>query len=294
MDGTSDSEVAPDPSPDVEPLNWRSLDPKMTKALVEAQRKAKTVDNDGHNEGQNYRYPTQAAIACRAREAMGGAGIALIQVGWSRGAPGVVHAEFVIVHEDGPVSPVFGASMPLGRQSDPTKALAGALSILRKYVLAGLLNMGWRDPTEDIDADDPKAKQRQQQPRQQGRTQQQRPAQQTRPADPVAQHNAKALQNASSWGKWLISKGLPKEQLFHYATGCDGPMPKPPPISVLDAISLAANTMQGAGVGESGLTARRHEQLISFMEHSGLAPLWKCGALTEAGASVDKQWPSGR
>ena len=277
--------------PEVEPVNWSKLDPKLTKAIVAAQGAATTVDNDGHNTHHGYRYPTQAAIACKAREAMFGAGIALIQIGWKRAEDGLLYAEFVIVHQDGPVSPVFGATMPVGGGQEPAKKLAAALSILRKYVLAGLLNMGWRDPTEDVDADKPRGQQRQepQHPQQQNR-----PAQQTRHVDPVTAYRSKAVQDARSWGKWLLEHGLPKEHLFNYATGRTDSMPKPPPTSVLEAITLAGRTMKDVYVEDGGLMAATHGGLISFMEQQEIVPLWSHGNKTSDGDGVDQKWPIGR
>lgn len=286
MDGTEEPESAPE----VAPLDWSRLDPKITRALVKAMRMATTVENDGHNVRQDYRYPTQANIACKARDALGEAGIHCPMIGWRSGDPGVVHAEFLIVHEDGPVSPVFEAAMPLGRNPDPSKALAGALTILRKYVHAGLLGMGWRDPTEDPDADNPRDQK--QGPAQQNPQQKQGPSQQNRQVNPVVAHRAHVLKQASGWGKWLIGRGLPKERLFHYATGCDGEMPKPPATSVLEAIRRAGVAQSKSG--NQGLPASDHASLISFFEHNEIVPLWSHGKRTRAGDGVDEKWPVSR
>lgn len=282
-----DETPEPDVAPEVEPLNWSKLDPKLTKALVVAMRLATTVDNDGHNQAQNYRYPTQAAIACKAREAMGEAGIHCPLIGW-RPSQGTVCADFVIVHESGVCSPVFSAQMPVGNGRDPAKQLAASLSILRKYVLAGLLNMGWRDPTEDIDAEQPQGQKRT------TPQNQQRPAQKTQPVDPIAQHRDAAVRDARSWAKWLISRGLAASNLHHFATGCDGDMPKPPLTSVLNAISLAGNTMHAKSAGDDLLIATRHVDLVEFMVDHEIVPLWSYGKRSADGDSVDEKWPIGR
>lgn len=284
MDDTPNTE-----DPQVEPLDWSKLDPKLTKAIVEAQRLATTVDNDGHNKAQDYRYPTQAAIADKAREAMGGAGLALIQLGWSKGGDGIVFAEFILLHQDGPMSPKFGAAMPLGRNPDMTKALAGALSILRKYVLAGLLNMGWRDPSEDPDADKPQRQNQNQQ-----RQQQQRPPQnqqQARP-NPVDEHRSKLLRDAQGWWKWLVDKGVSKSSVLQFVSGLDGSMPKPAPTSLLEAIVTTGKSMSNGFTGE--LPANSHSALISFLKHCEVPILWCDGNSTSAGDSVDAEWPAGR
>lgn len=291
--GFVDETQEPNGTPEVEPLNWAKLDPKLAAGIVNAQRLATTVDNDGlnaggHGGGSGYRYPTQAAIACKAREAMGESKIAIVQIGWKLVEREMIYAEFVIVHEDGPCSPVFGATMAGGRQKDPAKSISAGLSTLRKYVLAGLLNMGWRDPSEDIDASSPQGQQRAtSQP-------QQSPAKQ-KPRDPIAEHRDAAVRDARSWAKWLISRGLAASNLLHYATGCDGEMPNPPPTSVLQAISLAGHTMHAESESdEAHLTTMRHLDLVEFMVSHEIVPLWSYGKRSADGDSVDEKWPIGR
>lgn len=268
----------------MEPLNWSKLDPKLTKAIVAAQRLATTVDNDGRHPTQGWMYPTQAAIACKAREAMGESGIAVIMIGWTR-SNGAVHGEFIILHEDGPCSPTFSAGMAIPRQSDETKGIAAAISILRKYVIAGILNMGWRDPSEDSDGNPnpgPRQKQQQRPPQKQ---------QQARPS-PVEEYRLKLLRDAQGWWKWLVEKGIDKTSVLHLVSGLDGGMPKPAPTSLLEAIVTTGKAMSNGFTGE--LPANNHKRLVSFLKHCEVPVLWCDGNSTSAGDSVDTRWPSGR
>lgn len=136
-----------------------SLPPKLAMGLVKAQAAAVTVDNDGYNAGLRYKYATAAAIACRTREACSAGGIAILMMGWEivrEDNRARVRVPVDVIHESGEVLPTFYASIPIivDRGKGPDKALAGALSILRKYVCGQLLNMGWSDPSEDVDQRD--------------------------------------------------------------------------------------------------------------------------------------------
>lgn len=280
-----DETTEPDVTPEVEPLNWSKLDPKLTKGIVDAQTAIATVENDSFNKGQNFAYASSDAVLSAARAATTGAGIALAMVGWPQPRDGVVYAEFVLVHKDGASSPVFGASMPVTKFGDPRTSLAGSITFIRKYVYAGLLNMTWHDPRTDVEADQAKKN---------GSKPQQSPAQKTQPVDPVAQHREAAVRDARSWAKWLISRGLAASNLFHYATGCDGDMPKPPPTSVIEAISLAGNTMHAHSAGDDQLVATRHMDLVAFMVDHEIVPLWAYGTKSADGDSVDAKWPISR
>lgn len=285
MDETTSGEVTE--SAGVLPLDWSRLDPRLTKALVQAMRLATTVENDGHNKAQDYRYPTQAAIADKARQAMGEAGLHCPMMGW-KPSQGLVYGEFLLVHESGACSPIFSAQMPVGSGRDPSKQLAASLSIMRKYVLAGLLNMGWRDPTEDIDADQPNRGgggnrgQRQQQ--------QSRPPrrEQTPPKRDKPNPRTEALITAREWAKKLIEWGVGKDEIYSFATGCGGPMPEGPTMSVLAAITLAGNVCaRSISISEPMPTAG-HEALLAFIvEHTDAQPLWCDGKKTSAGERVD-------
>ena len=283
--------------PEVAPINWSNLHPKLTKAIVQAQRLATTVDSDGQHPTQGWRYPTQAAIACKAREAMGAAGIAIVQIGWKKGKDGI-YGEFCIVHEDGPVSPVFGAAMAIPRNNDETKAIAASISILRKYVIAGILNMGWRDPREDSEGNpQPGKKNSQQKGAAQTQRRQQQPQPQPQPQprrpNPVEEHRANALKAAQAWWKWLVEKGIAKGEVLRFVSGLDGEMSKPAPTSILEAIALAGKVLSH-GPSSDGLPAINHSQLMSFMTHCDVGPLWCDGKKTPAGDSVDQKWPIGQ
>ncbi len=299
MDDSPSHPESDEPSLDigVDELSWATLHPKICKALVVAQAAATTVDNDGHNAAQNYRYPTQAAIACRAREALGKADLAFVQTGWPRmGKDGsqFVVADFVLVHADGPCSPMFSAWMPLGGGRDPTKALAASLSILRKYVLAGLLNMGWRDPTEDVDAEVQQRGRGQQQNRgrpQQPRQQAPKPAPHANktptPADPAL------FDSARESAKQLLDAGIHKENVAVFATGVEGPWPDDPPSSLLQAVivaALAVKHAQDAGAELSG----NHGELIAYITtKTDLQTPWRNGKITGFGTELDSG-PAGR
>jgi hypothetical protein len=262
------------------------MSPKLCAAIVAAQGAATTVDNDGHNQKQNYKYATQAAIACKARQAMGLAGIALVQAGWRSVPMGNregVNADFVIVHKEGAVSPVFSATMHVGMAPDKSKALAAGLSILRKYVLAGLLNMGWSDPSEDVDSG------LHDKPRGGGRSNgHQKPAAQQ--AGSTVKPD-KLRQDANGWRKFLIDRGCPSDEVFSFALGIDGAPPKPAPRSMLKSLCEAGHAVQKAHA--NGPNIQNHDELLAFLETTDRPILWAHGKITAAGESFDKSSANG-
>lgn len=153
------------------PLLPTAIPPKLAMGLVKAQAVATTVDNDGHNTQHHYKYPTQAAIASKARTACEVGGLAILMLGWETFMDTIqvhdgqqlievprlhVRVPVSIIHESGESLPVFHATMPVVQHKGkgPDKAIAGALSLLRKYVIGQLLNMGWSDHTDDVDQRD--------------------------------------------------------------------------------------------------------------------------------------------
>ena len=281
--------------PVVEPVAWHSLHPKLTKAIVEAQRLATTVDNDGHNKAQGYHYPTQAAIAAKAREALGGAGIALIQIGWNPTSNGSIYAQFILVHEDGPTSPPFGATMALGAQREASKAIAGSLSILRKYVLAGLLNMGWSDPTEDVDADDPRQKKQAQRPVQNRPAQDDGQAAKERARQHRQQklsiHLAEVSASARTMFRKLVDADFEKDMIYCLATGAQQPMPDKPATSELAAVILAGQIVEHSANAGKGYPPTNRELLEYMSDNMDGSPLWRHGKITAEGESLDREWP---
>lgn len=284
----------------VEPVAWHSLDPKLTKAIVEAQRLATTVENDGVNTGghgqggSGYRYATHAAISDRARDAMGSAGLALIQIGWRPIENGMIYAEFVLVHEEGTSSPVFSATMAGGQQKDRAKSISAGLSTMRKYVLAGLLNMGWTDPTEDVDADDPRKKQ-DQRPAQNRPTQDDGRASKERAHQHRQQklsiHLSEVAAAARTRFRYLVDSGFDKDMIYSLATGAQQPMPDKPMTSELAAVVLAGTIVQHAAKCGRPPPPTNRELLEYMSDNMDGSPLWRHGKITAEGESLDREWP---
>ncbi len=136
-------------------IDWQSLPKSICQGLVIAQSQVTTVENDGEvkAEKRSFKFPTTAAIACCAREALSAGELALVSIGWaaSPGNGNGIRSGWLLVHSDGSVSPTITLSMPMAGGNDQIKALGATMSYTRKYLLASLLNMGWNDPREEVE-----------------------------------------------------------------------------------------------------------------------------------------------
>jgi hypothetical protein len=269
------------------PVKWSELDPKLTAAIVEAQGLAESVPVDSQH-GQGYKYASLSAIVSCGRAAMTASGLAMVTDGWSVDGS-TLQVDCVIVHKDGPCSPVISAVMPIANRGDPTKALSASLSTARKYMLAGILNMDWTDPSTDTDSVHGPSADRQRANRQHAHPAAAPPQ---RSQDPGAYESL--LTDARGWARRLMSLGIDKNYILPYATGLDGAIPQQPATSILRAICTAGKVLSAAKTTEGGIPPDSHEMLVTAIAQSNVPVLWSHGKITPTGESVDKSHPIDR
>lgn len=150
---------------------------KIAGALVKASRAAEAVEKNKRMQGEKFGYAFAGADALmgEAREALAGAGLAIVLAGWRveqvdrhdfdgekrvAWTERVLHCGFVLVHEEGETHALSDYSMPSlpgpGRPVD--KADASALTYATGYVMRGLLNLP-RVEAGSMGSDSPPAKQ---------------------------------------------------------------------------------------------------------------------------------------
>jgi len=290
MDDTTLSPSPEQPPPSIEPIKWSELDPKLAAAIVEAQGLAESVPVDSQH-GQGYKYASLSAIVSCARASMTASGLALITDGWSVEGSNL-HVNYIIVHKDGPTSPSIGAVMPIASRGDATKALSASLSCARKYMLAGLLNMDWTDPSTDIDSEHGPSTDAQK-TNSQRQTQSRRPAPQAAPRLSDGQRMYKELlTDAQGWARRMVALGVDKNRILSYATGISGGFPDHPPTSILRAVCSAGKALSAASVAENSPRMDSHEMLITAIAASGIPVLWSDGKITPTGEAVDEKLPA--
>lgn len=133
---------------------------KIAAALVKATRAAEAVEKAKRMQGEKFGYAFAGADAlmAEAREALAGAGLAIVCYGWRVSleerhdydgekrvawTERVMHSAFLLVHDEGETHALGVYSMPSipgpGRPVD--KADASALTYATGYVMRGLLNL---------------------------------------------------------------------------------------------------------------------------------------------------------
>lgn len=151
---------------------------KIATALVKAARSAEAVEKKRHMESSNergprYNFAGADALMAEAREALAGAGLAVVLTGWRvtfeprhdwnekaerfEWTERTVHSTFLLVHEEAGDSHELGTfAMPsipgAGRPID--KADASALTYATGYVMRGLLNLPRVEPGQQVDERD--------------------------------------------------------------------------------------------------------------------------------------------
>ncbi len=139
----------------------------LCAALVAAQAAARAVAKDAQNTFHRYKYASAEAIIAEAREALSGAGLAFLTLGWHfvaaqagpdgfpGGVIGRVEVSYRLVHTSGEAFDM-ACSTPVipekGRPAD--KAEAAALTANLAYMLRGLLLLPRDDEQAAIDARD--------------------------------------------------------------------------------------------------------------------------------------------
>jgi hypothetical protein len=131
---------------------------KLFAALVVAQRAAKSVTKDSHNEHHHYSYASAESVIEVARAALGEAGLALMATTWrfverpqgDPSAAGAVHVTYRLVHGESGESEDFKSEWFVveerGRPLD--RAVAIALTANLAYFLRGLLLLPRPDDEE--------------------------------------------------------------------------------------------------------------------------------------------------
>lgn len=146
-----------------------STEPKhatLAAALVAAQKAAQAVAKSSKNAFHGYKYASAESIVEEAKDALNGAGLALIATGWEvvpSEVPSVeskVVVRYTLVHAGSDNAWYFTAETSIipekGRPQD--KAEATALTYNLGYFLRGLLQIGREDPSTSVDARDDTAK----------------------------------------------------------------------------------------------------------------------------------------
>jgi len=135
----------------------------IAAALVEAQRHARALFKEAENQHHKYSYASAEQVIDEARKALGGAGLAFIQVGdrlnraeaRGDGVIGTAEVSYKLVHRGGETWD-FKSSMPVvvskGRPDD--KAYAAALTLTLAYTLRSLLLIPRDDQAAAIDQRD--------------------------------------------------------------------------------------------------------------------------------------------
>lgn len=145
--------------------------PAICKALVAAQKAARSVAKDAENKFMHYRYASAEAIMAEGREALNGAGLALVGSGWTYepwpketgealGACGAMRVEYLLVHDSGETAVFCSTVAVMPERSARTdgwarpldKAQATALTYSAGYTLRGLLMLPRVADDEEADA----------------------------------------------------------------------------------------------------------------------------------------------
>jgi len=151
--------------------------PSLAAALVAAQREAKSVAKGSKNDFHGYKYASAEAIMEEARNALNGAGLAVLMTGWTIACVDVEYTDidkdsgvatlvkdqertatvkFLVVHADSGDKLEGEIAMPVvpekGRPLD--KAVSTALTYAEGYYLRGLLCLPRGEAGADVDARD--------------------------------------------------------------------------------------------------------------------------------------------
>lgn len=267
----------------IEPIPWASLDPKLAAGLVKAQAAAVTVVNDGQNSFHKYKYPTQAAIACAARKALSEGGLAILVQGWEQ-VDGVLNCDIVIIHESGACSPTFSASMPVivERGKGPDKALAAAISHLRKYVSACVLNMGWADEA-DVDQRDDRGMS----------IETKKPVIESKlspPEKPKTLLDGLRIQARSACGQIQGLVAIEMKDVLEFSTGLGDGLSKSTTPAELSAIVNCASILTDIANENTGSLPRTHSEFINAISQMDVTLEFVNGQITDLGRQMNEKY----
>lgn len=112
--------------------------------LLKAQSIATEVEKSARNGHHNYFYATADSIVACGKQALIGAGLALVNTGYLVDREkSVVHATFWLVDSEGEEKIELTAEMPfvVGQGRPDDKAVSASLTELRGYLMLGLLQI---------------------------------------------------------------------------------------------------------------------------------------------------------
>lgn len=137
--------------------NIQNLAAAMVKAQASAQAVAKTSENKFHR----YRYASAEALIEEGREALSGAGLALITLRWevlpaaTEGASSRVHVHYLLLHTSGESISLDATTSVLPEKGRPQdKAEATALTYNLGYFIRGLLLLPREEESIAVDQRD--------------------------------------------------------------------------------------------------------------------------------------------
>lgn len=301
------NDAPPDHPPEVVIDLPETLPPEIAEGLAIAQAKATTVESDGYNAHHKYYYPTIAAIACKAREAMDAGGLFLTRLSaqlvplpkWlgNTGAAAMVECRYILGHRSGHRLPIIRVSAPViperGRPLD--KATAGAITLAHRYLLAGLFNMGWCDPSEDPDQRNDNGGGGNNRPgrgaRQQNRQQAAEGPPQPHAPPPPGQSAFDVQYQALRRGvgealRYLGRYGIDANKALALATGCEGGAGKGLPASQLLAIIELSRIVDAMRRDGRGIPSS-HMQVDSWAKGHEIVVFWSGGRATQRGERAD-------
>lgn len=128
----------------------------LAAALVKAQLAADAVGKGSTNAHMKYKYASAEAMLAEGREALAGAGLALLQKGWEVSADrSMVLVQYLLLHESGEsLEWAAGTSVVPGPGRPQDKSEAAALTYSIAYTIRGLLLLPRVDDTASVDARD--------------------------------------------------------------------------------------------------------------------------------------------
>jgi hypothetical protein len=153
------------PRADLSALTDR-MTPQLAAGLAKAQAAAVNIANNCENTYAKYKYANLPALLEGSRAALAAGGLAIVRSCWSvvptdpqlpdpAGCPrpyGTVRATYVLVHESGTTAELRGQCDAYTNKHKPTdKAMFSALTMIERYLRAGVLGIFWDDPSMDVD-----------------------------------------------------------------------------------------------------------------------------------------------
>lgn len=269
--------------------NFTALPPKLAKGLVIAQAHATTVENDKESGGKGdfrFSYPSQAAITERAREALAAGKLALFSMGYEIDG-GVMRVTYHLVHEDGDMGPAMPATMTVASMKH--QDVGKSITYLRKYMMGLVLNMGWDDPKEDVDAH---INAGQSAPKVTQRTTKPAPKSKPKPKE-IEPDGLEEIRKTARQAVGILRGQFnfpDMDTIYKVATGHDAPWPKDPDMLEFMACVQLASVCEVAAEEDVPFTHKAFVGLCDQQEGPGYEPLFRDGEVTKEGRETRARW----